>query len=289
MGTWEGHISPGVAFYSFGILFCIQISREVLLKKKTQTKRSQFSLTCTKHNLLALLSSADGIMKIIYGVGAASAELFYPPGTNKLYMTYPNGGWAHLSEWQHFTMYISFAISGIVDVISQQMLRHRVVTMEKAAVAMAFYMTSLLLFYHRHGKSELEKESHELLLFAAMVMCITLTAEIWKPDDIKLKSIHTLAVMVMGSWLFHLAFILFPLHGTVWHDPNDPMNEMVLPIFFGWHILFNCFVASSIFTIQYFWIKSKSQRSCYDRLELEELKIDSEDDETEFCRTQIRR
>jgi len=35
----------------------------------------------------------DAVMKIIYGFGAAMAELFYPPGTNKLYMLDKNGNW----------------------------------------------------------------------------------------------------------------------------------------------------------------------------------------------------
>lgn len=35
----------------------------------------------------------DSFMKILYGFGAAMAELFYPPGTNKLYMVDENGNW----------------------------------------------------------------------------------------------------------------------------------------------------------------------------------------------------
>jgi len=46
MGTWEGHISPGVAFYSFGIVFCFQYSREYLLQgKKTGAPKAKKDAT----------------------------------------------------------------------------------------------------------------------------------------------------------------------------------------------------------------------------------------------------
>ena len=41
MGTWEGHISPGVAFYSFGILYCFQISYEYVTKGNNEDKKTK--------------------------------------------------------------------------------------------------------------------------------------------------------------------------------------------------------------------------------------------------------
>ena len=49
-------------------------------------------------------------------------------------------------------MYMSFAISGVVDIVSQKVLKERLIALEKAAVAAAFFITALLLFYHKHGK-----------------------------------------------------------------------------------------------------------------------------------------
>lgn len=47
-----------------------------------------------------------------------------------------------------------FMISGIVDIVSQKCLKRREETLEKAIVAMAFYITAMLLFYHQHGVSQ---------------------------------------------------------------------------------------------------------------------------------------
>merc|ERR1712002_877031 len=142
------------------------------------------------------------------------------------------------------------------------MVRERVIVAEKAGVAMAFYITSLLLFYHRHGKTELEQEAHELLLYATLVMCLVLTLQMWLPGDTRLLWTQTIAVMIMGSWLFHMAFILFPLDHKPWHEGDD-MNGMVLPIFFCWHILFNCALAAAIFASQYYLYKKRYGDASY--------------------------
>ena len=58
----------------------------------------------------------------------------------------------HLAEWQHLTMFLSFFVSGVVDIISQKVVPKRLISLEKACTALAFVITSLLLFYHKHGK-----------------------------------------------------------------------------------------------------------------------------------------
>ena len=53
-------------------------------------------------------------------------------------------------------MYLSFCFSGIIDIVSQKVAPIRLIVLEKAGVALAFVITSLLLFYHRHGKVSFE-------------------------------------------------------------------------------------------------------------------------------------
>ena len=63
-----------------------------------------------------------------------------------------------------------------------------------------------------------------------------------------------IVVLQLGSWLFNLAFILFPRVGHRW-DPDDMWNQMVLPIFFCWHIFLNLTVLFLIFLSQYLYLK----------------------------------
>ena len=41
MGTWEGHISPGVAFYSFGTYWCFMYSRQFIMESFLKQSNSQ--------------------------------------------------------------------------------------------------------------------------------------------------------------------------------------------------------------------------------------------------------
>lgn len=211
----------------------------------------------------------DAIMKIIYGFGAAMAELFYPPGTNKLVLR-QNGHWVHMPEWQHFTMYSMFMLSGIVDIVSQKCLRRREETIEKTIVAMAFYITAMLLFYHQHGES-LEAESHHLLFYANMGICASLTLEVWFPNDQKLVWLHTLLIMQMGSWLFHLAFILFGDRVGVekWNE-NDHGSAMMLPLFYSWHLILNSCLMAAIHAVTWVYYKHKVTSS-YSHIDENEL------------------
>ena len=75
-----------------------------------------------------------------------------PAKSTKIVTNFINSLQVHLNEWQHFTMYSSFLISGVVDIISQKVLKKRIIIIERAFITLAFYITALLLFFHRHGK-----------------------------------------------------------------------------------------------------------------------------------------
>lgn len=60
----------------------------------------------------------------------------------------------------------------------------------------------------------------------------------------------------MGSWLFHLAFILFGDRvGIAKWNEEDMGSYMMLPMFYSWHLILNsCFMAS-IHVITWFYYK----------------------------------
>ena len=66
-------------------------------------------------------------------------------------------------------------------------------------------------------QTELEQEAHGLLVYATLLIVLLHVAEMWFPDDWRLLFAHTLTVLINGSWLFHLAFIVFPGDGIPWH------------------------------------------------------------------------
>ncbi|KAM9315932.1 transmembrane epididymal protein 1A-like [Gastrophryne carolinensis] len=233
MGTFIGHISPGLAFLSFGLLYAVRFSWMVLDGCRVQYEPR----IRTKRRFWKTLP-VEAIMKLIYSFMAVLAEFFFPPGVQKLRffdLHDPNYHFANPNEWQHATMYGYFCLSGILDVVSQSCLQKRSPMLEHVGVTAAFLITTLLLKFHNHGKEMVEVQVHQMLLLTCAVTCAIMIFEIWHPNYRRLWFTKAWLVTVQGTWLFHAAFILYkPPTGHQWEP--EPANMMFLTTFYCWHL-----------------------------------------------------
>ncbi|KAM8953068.1 transmembrane epididymal protein 1A-like [Pelodytes ibericus] len=247
MGTFIGHISPGLAFLSFGLLYAARYSWMVL-----NGCREQYPIQKKKHGNILRTLPVEGVMKIIYGFMAVLAEFFFPPGVQKLQFFRsddPELHFQHPSEWQHATMYGYFCMSGVLDIISQSFLHQRWPMLEHLGVTAAFFITTLLLKFHSHGKEMIEVQVHYLLLVTCALTCIIFIVEIWLPNQRLLWFTKAWLVLVQGTWLFHAAFILYkPPTGHHW-DGEDPANMMFLTTFYCWHLTFNAGMLCTLYWV----------------------------------------
>ncbi|XP_029473035.1 transmembrane epididymal protein 1 [Rhinatrema bivittatum] len=250
MGTFIGHISPGLAFLSFGLFYAFRFSWMVLNGERIQyVDRGKAHVRSGSLSFLRTLP-LDGVLKVIYGTLAVMAEFFYPPGVNKFYFYLredPDSQFRNPNEWQHVTMYGYFAFSGWIDIVSQSCMPRRLILLEQVAITVAFYITTLLLKFHVHGKEDVENQVHALLLLTCFFTSLILTAEIWKPNYRRLWFSKTCLVMVQGTWLLHAAFILYrPPTGKRW-DSTNMNNLMFLTNFYCWHLAVDAMLLAAIF------------------------------------------
>ncbi|XP_053565038.1 transmembrane epididymal protein 1A-like [Bombina bombina] len=245
MGTFIGHISPGLAFFSFGLLYSIRYSWMVLNGDREQYR----SRTKPARNFLCSLP-VEGVMKMFYGLMAVLAEFFFPPGVQKLHFFQPGDPEFHFvnpNEWQHATMYGYFCLSGALDIVSQSCLHQRCPLLEHMSVTAAFFVTTLLLKFHAHGKEAIEVQVHSLLLLTCALTCAIFIVEIWWPNQRKLWFAKAWLVLIQGSWLFHAAFILYrPSTGHKW-DSGSPVDLMFLTTFYCWHLALNAGLMGALF------------------------------------------
>lgn len=59
MGTWEGHISPGFAFYTFGIVYCFQNSWKYFTNGRKFHRREMKGLFGKIYSRFAIFISAN--------------------------------------------------------------------------------------------------------------------------------------------------------------------------------------------------------------------------------------
>uniref|UniRef100_F7CRM6 Transmembrane epididymal protein 1 n=2 Tax=Xenopus tropicalis TaxID=8364 RepID=F7CRM6_XENTR len=249
MGTFIGHISPGLAFLSFALLYTVRYSWMVLNGCRDQYPPKNRS---TRGFLKSL--PVEGVMKLIYGFLALMAEFFFPPGVQKLRffsLSDPNFNFQNPNEWQHATMYGYFCMSGALDIVSQACLPTRCPLLEHAGTTAAFFVTTLLLKFHAHGKEAVEVQVHFLLLLTCAITCAIFIIEFWWPNQPKLWFTKAWLVLVQGTWLLHVAFILYkPPTGHFWSG-QQPADLMFLTTFYCWHLAFNAGLMGILFWATY--------------------------------------
>ncbi|MEE6522163.1 hypothetical protein FKM82_020578 [Ascaphus truei] len=245
MGTFIGHISPGLAFLSFGLLYASRFSWMVM-----SGGRDQYPLRAAPSQGFLRKLPLEGVMKLVYGMLALLAEFFFPPGVQKLHIFQSNDPefrFQNPNEWQHATMYGAFCLSGALDVVSQSCLHRRCPLLEHMGVTAAFFITTLLLRFHAHGKEAVEVHVHSLLLLTCALTCAILTTEIWLPNQRRLWFAKTWLVLVQGTWLLHAAFILYrPPTGRRW-DEAVPADLMFLTTFYCWHLALDAGLLAAVF------------------------------------------
>ncbi|XP_063775717.1 transmembrane epididymal protein 1A-like [Pseudophryne corroboree] len=247
MGTFIGHISPGLAFLSFGLLYAVRYSWMVLNGCHVQyAPRIK-----TKQRFWKMLP-IEAIMKLVYGFMAVLGEFFFPPGVQKLRFFRsddPDYHFQHPSEWQHATMYGYFCLSGVLDIVSQNCLQKRCPLLEHLGLTAGFLITTLLLKFHNHGKEAIEVQVHHLLLLTCAATCVIMIFEIWQPDHCRLWFAKAWLVTVQGTWLLHAAFILYlPPTGHSWVS-TEPADLMFLTTFYCWHLAFDAGLMGLLFWI----------------------------------------
>ncbi|XP_077343860.1 transmembrane epididymal protein 1A-like [Lithobates pipiens] len=272
MGTFIGHISPGLAFLSFALLYAIRYSWMVLNGCKVQ-----YAPRTKTYPKFWKTLPIEAIMKLIYSFLAVLAEFFFPPGVQKLRFFRSDDPEYHFqnpSEWQHVNMYGSFFVSGILDIVSQSCLQKRYPLLEHVGLTYAFFITTLLLKFHGHGKEAVEVQVHQLLLLTVGINCAIMVFEIWQPNHRKLWFTKAWLVTVQGTWLLHAAFILYrPPTGHIWNS-SDPVDLMFLTTFYSWHLTADAGLVALIF-----WITSIVHRRWGSRLEKDDYQLAGDKDE----------
>lgn len=144
----------------------------------------------------------------------------------------PNSGWSPLSYamgWHHITIYMGYALSGIVDLLHNRgRLSHRATYMAFAGAS----LNAAFIFYGHGNHGGVESTAHLLLAGAWAVTGLLALLEMGLPG----RGMHWLRIGSMaglGAWLAVIAWLLF-LSGWDLADPNRVL--WVFPIF-SWTFL----------------------------------------------------
>ncbi|XP_028631616.1 transmembrane epididymal protein 1A-like [Grammomys surdaster] len=249
-GKFGGHFYPGLYIFFYGLYQATLVSKAIIVSDSPVyvSYLPKNRKICSK-----LKISYGGWLKIVTG----SLLTFYvviclDDGMVLINKEMPPR-FMYPQEWQHLTMFILLALDGCVDVMSKNVLRQRLVLLERGATMLGIYMLLLLLVSHVQVSSKVELQVHSLLILVVFLLMLVLTAQLWAPEMLHLWMIETFLFLMMGSWLIQAAFTLFrPVSGFPWKD-DDISDIMFVTTFFCWHVIINALCLLGIYGISSFW------------------------------------
>ncbi|XP_048201826.1 transmembrane epididymal protein 1A-like [Perognathus longimembris pacificus] len=253
MGSLEGHLLPGVILLFMVIYYSVLVCLAVLRGQKSlqpplppREKR--------RYKPWQLVPPVEAI-KMIGCSMAILGEFYYPLGTNNLKMIdweNPRKPFVLKDAWQHFTMYVFFLVSGVVNTISQVCLAQQNSRLERAVEALAFYVLVLVMATHIENKSTLEIRVHVLFMVPCFLVALASSIEVWVPSDPILWLFKLWMGLVLSTWMFQLCLVLYvPPSGQHWQ--GNTADLAFLTIFFCWHLGLGGFILAAIYGLCSLW------------------------------------
>ncbi|XP_008699347.2 transmembrane epididymal protein 1A-like [Ursus maritimus] len=253
MGTFIGHVYPGLFLIVYALYQAIVASKAVIFKdslldRSCHPRKEGRWARLWKISYGGLLKMVTGSILIAYEISCIKGGLILMNRELPPRFMYPK-------QWQHLTMFILLTLNGCVDVMSKNLLPRRCVLLEKCTLVLTFYVLLLLLMSHVQNSTGIELQTHCLLILVVFLLMLVLTIELWTPDTFHLLLIETFLFLMMGSWLIQAGFILYkPVTGYPWQD-DDISDIMFITTFFCWHVMINASCLLGIYGISSLWYR----------------------------------
>ncbi|XP_007525899.1 transmembrane epididymal protein 1A-like [Erinaceus europaeus] len=258
MGTFIGHVCPGLFLLVYGLCQAVMVSRAVitsssLLHPIAPTRQQGRWARLWRISYGGWLKLVTGTLLVAYEISCVKGGLVLMNRELPPRFMYPK-------QWQHLTMFILLALNGCVDIASRNLLPRRCQVLEQAALVLTFYVLLLLLVTHSQDSAGVELQVHSLLILVVLLLTLVLTAELWAPATARLELIQTLLFLLMGSWLMQAGFILFrPITGYPWQD-DDISDIMFVTTFFCWHVMADALCLLAVYGLCSFCHRSQGSK-----------------------------
>ncbi len=202
-GTFIGHLIPGLALIAIGLWWVSEMYFKGPYGKNDSIERSL----------------VFPILKILLLPVALFLEM---PSDDWYLMDWAMG-------WHHITIYMAFALSGIVDLLARKDI------LSSRATYFAFAGANLIgvLLFYGHGTGPgVEGTCHSIIVFLFFVISLFTLIEFMKPEW-NFAWYRIGALLGLGVWMCISAFLIFKMG---W-DLHDHVREAFVWLNFSWMIL----------------------------------------------------
>ncbi|XP_066495711.1 transmembrane protein 45B-like [Tiliqua scincoides] len=240
MANFKGHALPGSFFILFGFWWSVKHPLKYHCKRLNKSAYG--------NRYFDYMEVIEGAIKVIFSLIGMLAEQFVPDGPH-LHL-YTTESWVKLMNWQHFTMYLFFAMSGAVDIFTYS--RAKVPKgLDRLMLSLALFVEGFLFYFHVSHRPMLDQHIHSLLLTAIFGGFATTLLEVFQRENVVLEIFSSSLALLQGTWFWQIGFVLFPpWGGPVW-DQEDHDNIMFLTMCFCWHFAASLLIVGVNYALVY--------------------------------------
>ncbi|KAF5403929.1 Transmembrane protein 45B [Paragonimus heterotremus] len=247
MGTFAGHALPGSFFIILSLWATYHILKrfyrrrayELHLSQEPTSKysnRVSFPLECERTGCCnSKQIPLDSWLKTVTCVIGIIGEVY--TGFDD------NWHFVHIGNVQHSTMFATFGLSGIVELLIFYGLLKTSVQVEYIFSFVALMCEGSLFLFHLHGRTPLDIYLHMLLLGMILATTVTGLSEVIHTQQPVHALMRNWCLLVQGTWFWQVGAILYPV--ASWMPLWDGSAKQSIPRaanLFCYHLLIN-FVA----------------------------------------------
>jgi hypothetical protein len=233
-GAWLGHVVPGTFFVLWGLWWTVA-TFDSYIKACAANKRFESRAWYKVFFGPAWLRQVplEPLIKVILPFFGALGELWLGHESYRALKT-ADGKFLvdNINDWQHSCMYLSFMLSGVIDLVGHYGSLPK--DTEHSFLSLAFISQGLLLVFHLKGPS-IEIIVHLILVIQIFATFVALMVEGAKRDVLVVAVLRPILTLLQGVWWIQTAQIMYVSDPA--YDPEYMGGTMMAPAVFVFHLL----------------------------------------------------
>ncbi|XP_042329914.1 LOW QUALITY PROTEIN: transmembrane protein 45B-like [Sceloporus undulatus] len=253
VNTFVGHLLTGGLFMFLGLLWAVKYPVKYLGQK------SKYSVRISKILHWVKFLEWGGI--IFLCTLAILSEQLMPQSPHFRLYNEETHQWIRLNFWQHSTMHFFFVMTGVVGILTH--CKYIIpVGLDSFFFSLTLFNEGMLFYTHAERMSALDQYIHYIMLIPIWSGAVCSLIEVWSRNNPILELFRTAVFITQGTWMWQIAFVLFPRWGAGSWDHNDTHSCMFLAMCYSWHLEGVILFLFIVYGIVYWYaMKSGSKRN----------------------------
>ncbi|XP_036059328.1 transmembrane protein 45A-like [Onychomys torridus] len=178
----------------------------------------------------------------------------------------------------HTVIYIFYGLLGVTRILSTT-IKSLPVSLTKLALSSAFLVQTFIMYNHTHGRVTVDVYLHKILALATFLSGLVSFMEVLTKNNITLEMLRSSLIMLQGTWLWQMGFVLYNPTGGIEWDLTDHHNTMLLTIYFCFHCVFAYIIIGVNYAVVTWLVKWRLRKFYFTQVPL--LKNVGQEEESE--------